>query len=145
MPPVPHRRPGQWRPTPGSRMSHPCLSCGACCAAYRVSMHWSEAEPALGGVVPVALTETFGPHMRSMLGTWAHSPRCVALQGTVGQDAHCSIYAQRPSACRELRMSWEDGTPNDQCDRARARHGLAPLTREEVDVALRLLPGSNER
>ena len=108
-------------------------------------MHWSEAEPSLGGVVPIALTETFGPHMRSMLGTWAREPRCVALQGTVGQDAHCGIYAQRPSACRELRMSWEDGTPNDQCDRARARHGLAPLTREEVDVALRLLPGSNER
>ncbi|HOC10952.1 MAG TPA: YkgJ family cysteine cluster protein, partial [Thermomonas sp.] len=21
---------------------HPCLSCGACCAYFRVSFHWSE-------------------------------------------------------------------------------------------------------
>ncbi|RBD00840.1 YkgJ family cysteine cluster protein, partial [Xanthomonas oryzae pv. oryzae] len=29
-------------------MAHPCLTCGACCAYFRVSFHWSEADPALG-------------------------------------------------------------------------------------------------
>lgn len=113
-------------------MSHPCLSCGACCAAYRVSMHWSEAEPTLGGAVPVALTETLGAHQRCMRGTWSEHPHCVALEGTVGTSVRCTIYEARPTPCRELRMSWEDGAPNPQCDRARARHGLPPLTAETV-------------
>lgn len=122
-------------------MQHPCLSCGACCAHYRVSLHWSEAEPEsgapdLGGRVPIALTETFGPHQRSMRGTWAKQPHCVALQGVVGTSVGCSIYDDRPSACRDLRMSWEDGGPNPQCGQARIAYGLAPLLREEVERAL---------
>ncbi|HWU69743.1 MAG TPA: YkgJ family cysteine cluster protein, partial [Pseudoxanthomonas sp.] len=36
---------------------HPCLSCGACCAIFRVSLHWSEADPEQGGRVPIELTE----------------------------------------------------------------------------------------
>ena len=27
---------------------HPCLTCGACCAHFRVSFHWSEADPDQG-------------------------------------------------------------------------------------------------
>lgn len=119
-----------------SRMSHPCLTCGACCAAYRVSMHWSEAEPSLGGQVPVELTETLGAHQRCMRGTWAERPHCIALDGTVGEHVHCRIYDVRPSPCRELRMAWEDGTPSPQCDRARALYGLPPLTPEDVARAL---------
>ncbi len=122
-------------------MPHPCLSCGACCAHYRVSLHWSEAEPEvgepdLGGRVPIALTETFGPHQRSMRGTWAKQPHCVALQGVVGTSVGCSIYDARPGACRDLRMSWDGGGPNPQCDQARIAYGLAPLTREDVERAL---------
>ncbi len=127
---APPRRPAL---RPESRMPHPCLSCGACCAAYRVSLHWSEAEPALGGVVPRDLTETVDPHRLCMRGTWAQEPRCIALEGTIGDAVRCTIYDARPSPCRELRMSWEDGTHSPQCDKARLRHGLPPLTREEVD------------
>ena len=115
-------------------MPHPCLSCGACCAHYRVSLHWSEADPAHGGRVPIELTETFGPHQRSLRGTGARQPHCIALEGTVGESVHCSIYDARPGACRELRMSWQDGTPNPQCDQARMAYGLAPLIREDVDA-----------
>ena len=113
-------------------MPHPCLSCGACCAAFRVSFHWSEADPALGGAVPVALTETLGAHQRCMRGTWAEHPHCIALEGAVGENVQCAIYDARPSPCRELQMSWEDGTHSPQCDRARARYGLAPLAPEDV-------------
>ena len=31
-------------------VEHPCRTCGACCAFFRVSFHWSEAAPALGGM-----------------------------------------------------------------------------------------------
>lgn len=110
---------------------HPCQACGACCAAFRVAFHWSEAAPALGGVTPVELTQPLDPHRVVMRGTCAEPIRCIALQGTPGVATGCSIYAHRPSPCRELRASWEHGRAEPQCDRARVRHGLAPLTRAD--------------
>ena len=104
-------------------------------------MHWSEAEPSLGGTVPVELTEVLDAHRRCMRGTWAERPHCVALAGTVGDAVSCTIYAARPSPCRELRMSWEDGGPNPQCDRARALYGLPPLTQDAVAAALGTVNG----
>ncbi|GIX35021.1 MAG: zinc/iron-chelating domain-containing protein [Lysobacteraceae bacterium] len=109
-------------------MAHPCLACGACCAHFRVAFHWSEAEPFLGGAVPAELTEKLDPHRLAMRGTQARRPRCVALAGEVGHAACCTIYPRRPSPCRELAPAWEAGAPSPQCDRARAAHGLPPLT-----------------
>ena len=108
-------------------MPNPCLECGACCAYYRVSFHWSESEPFLGGKTPAALTVQVAPHYAAMAGTQRQPPRCVALEGTVGRAAACSIYAERPSPCRELQASWVDGARSERCDRARAAHGLPPL------------------
>ena len=88
-------------------MSHPCLSCGACCATFRVSMHWSEADPALGGAVPAALTERLDAHQVCMRGTWEPAPRCVALDAVIGQYSRCTIHPQRPGACRQVQASWE--------------------------------------
>lgn len=107
---------------------HPCLRCGACCASFRVAFHWMEAESSVGGQVPAALTERLDPHRLVMRGTQTYRPRCVALQGTVGASTQCTIYPQRPSVCREVHPAWEAGRPNPQCDRARAVHGLPPLT-----------------
>ncbi|MFC5439279.1 YkgJ family cysteine cluster protein [Rhodanobacter ginsenosidimutans] len=112
-------------------MDHPCLRCGACCAHFRVAFHWSEAEPFLGGVVPAELTEKLDPHRLAMRGTYTAAPRCTALQGTVGEAAHCSIYPQRPSVCREVVPSWEFGAVSPQCDKARLAHGLAVLTPQD--------------
>jgi len=109
-------------------MTHPCLSCGACCAHFRVAFHWSEADPELGGSTPPGLAETLDPHRLVMRGTQSRAPRCIALQGEVGSDAHCGIYAARPSPCRDLVPAWENGQPSPQCDRARLAHGLEPLT-----------------
>lgn len=114
---------------------HPCQSCGACCSAFRVAFHWAEAEPALGGTTPAHLTSQLDPHRVAMLGTLAEPIRCVALRGVVGVAVHCTIYPDRPSPCRELSAAWERGEPSPQCDRARARHGLAPL--EPADWARR--------
>lgn len=108
--------------------AHPCLRCGACCT-LRVAFHWSEAAPELGGRVPVDLTEKLDAHRVVMRGTWGGSnTRCTALQGETGKSVHCAIYAQRPSPCRAFRAAWEDGQPSPDCDRARARHGLPPLS-----------------
>ena len=108
-------------------MPHPCLTCGACCATFRVGFHWSEAAPDLGGTVPPALVEPLDPHRVAMRGTWAKAPRCVALDAEIGVRARCSIHAVKPSVCREVAASWESGAPSAQCDKARIAHGMAPL------------------
>lgn len=109
-----------------SETLNPCISCGACCAHFRVSFYWTEADDA-GGQVPTELTEPLNLHMRNMLGTNQRIPRCVALEGEPGQCVSCRIYEQRPSPCREFAVSGENGELNPACDRARARYQLAPL------------------
>ena len=106
---------------------HPCLSCGACCAAFRVAFHWSECDDAPGGFVPAGLTQDLRNHERAMQGTDTISPHCVALAGEVGEATHCTIYAVRPSPCRAVQASWEFGTADPHCDRARARYNLPVL------------------
>ncbi len=108
-------------------MNHPCLRCGACCAFFRVAFHWSETETFLGGHVPPDLTVKLDPHRVAMRGTDQRLPRCVALAGMVGDETSCTIHALRPSVCRELAPSWEQGFHSPQCDRARQAHGLPVL------------------
>lgn len=99
---------------------NPCLTCGACCAAFRVSFYWAEGDER---GLPAALTERVNDWYACMRGTWAARPHCTALQGKVGKGTTCSVYAARPSPCREVE-------PGDlRCDQARAFHGLAPLPR----------------
>ncbi|NII09309.1 YkgJ family cysteine cluster protein [Oleiagrimonas sp. C23AA] len=112
-------------------MSHPCLRCGACCAHFRVAFHWSEADPFLGGTVPAELTEKLDPHRVVMRGTQSRSSHCVALEGTIGKAAGCSIHAIKPSVCRQVEPAWEFGRPSAQCEKARHAHGLVPLTPED--------------
>ncbi|MEQ1506596.1 MAG: YkgJ family cysteine cluster protein [Myxococcota bacterium] len=105
---------------PADGWIHPCLTCGACCAAFRVSFYW--AEP-----VPEERTVRISPFRAAMAGTEGHPPRCLALGGTIGERVGCVIYADRPSPCREFAPAWEDGAPNPRCDAARRSHGLDPL------------------
>ena len=102
-------------PAPGTL---DCQRCGACCAHFRVSFYWGEANDAPGGTVPAALTRSVNAHLRCMAGTEARPSRCVALAGDVGREVGCTIYAQRSSSCRELQPG------DDKCLRARAAHGL---------------------
>lgn len=107
--------------------ANPCIECGACCAHFRVSFHWSESDGALGGITPAELTTKITPHRVAMQGTCGASPRCVSLEGEIGRRATCTIYAQRPSPCREFQASWAGGVHSERCDKARAAHGLPPL------------------
>ena len=95
-----------------------CQQCGACCAYFRVSFYWAEADDAPGGTVPVHLTEPVGPLHRCMVGTGVKPARCTMLQGQLGSEVTCGIYEQRSSTCREL-------MPGDEkCLKARRHHGL---------------------
>jgi Fe-S-cluster containining protein len=98
-----------------------CQSCGACCASFRVSFHWSEADPALGGTVPPDLVEPAGFHFVSMRGTSVPGGRCECLRGELGREVSCSIYDARSSTCRDF------GEDPVRCDAARAAHGLPSL------------------
>ncbi len=99
---------------------HPCLSCGACCASFRVDFAVYELDD-MGGNVPAGLAVEVNDSTCRMRGTDHQPVRCAALTGTVGERAACGIYEWRPAPCREF----EEGS--DACDRARARHGMAPL------------------
>lgn len=106
---------------------HPCLQCGACCAHFRVSFYWAEADDASPGGVPAVLTRPLTPHLRAMRGTDQAQPRCVALRGEVGVSTLCDIHPLRSSTCRDFEASYERGHANPHCDAARARWCLPPL------------------
>lgn len=112
-------------------MNNPCMTCGACCAFYRASFYWAEADDATPGGVPVHLTGKLNHFRRFMIGLDGSTPRCTALEGAVGERVRCAIYANRPSVCRNLHASWLDGARNEKCDKARVAWGLPPL---EPDV-----------
>lgn len=99
---------------------HPCLTCGACCASFRVDFSVHEAEER-GGCVPDGLVVPVTDHTARMRGTDHASPRCAALTGQVGTRASCGIYEWRPSPCREFEAG------SEACNRARQRHHLPAL------------------
>ncbi len=107
---------------------NPCLQCGACCAHFRASFYWAEADDVTPDGVPVLLTEQLSPWRRVMIGTNQPKPRCIALEGTIGAEVHCTIHPRRASVCREFTPSWEQGAANPRCDSARAAWGLPPLS-----------------
>lgn len=100
-------------------MTHPCLTCGACCASFRVDFAVQELE-GCGGRVPAGLAAPITTYLCRMQGTDHRSPRCAALTGKVGEQAACGIYEWRPSPCREFAAG------SAACERARLRHGLPP-------------------
>ena len=103
---------------------HPCLRCGACCAAFRVDFSVQEVDTE-GGSVPAGLAVEVTASTARMRGTDHLPVRCAALTGRIGERAACGIYEWRPSPCREL----EPGS--DACAVARSRHGL-PVLRDPM-------------
>jgi len=104
---------------------NPCLTCGACCAHFRIVLHREEVDVSPGGYVPLKLTNRLNEHSFCMKGTDIYPPRCIALEGEVGQKVRCGIYDARPQVCREFNEYELDGTPNPSCFKLR---GLVPPT-----------------
>ena len=111
--------------------ANPCMACGACCVAFRVSFYWREADDATPGGVPADLCDDLNQFYRVMRGTNSIKLRCAALQGQAGIAVYCAIYERRASVCRAFAISWENGAPNELCDAARRAIGLQPLTPED--------------
>ncbi len=118
---------------------NPCITCGACCAHFRVSFYWAETDPARGGSVPEEWTEDVTGWIRCMRGTNQPHPHCAALEGSVGGLVRCRIYANRPSPCREFGIHVRAGkilasqSDLERCNRARAAYHLPPLDRARHD------------
>ncbi|UXH80418.1 YkgJ family cysteine cluster protein [Roseateles amylovorans] len=110
----------------GAGADNPCTRCGACCATFRVDFSRQELLSE-GGTVPDGLTVSLNDSLSRMRGTDHAQPRCAALTGKVGEHAGCGIYEWRPSPCREFGLRAPLGLGDEACNRARARHGLAPL------------------
>ena len=104
-----------------------CTACGACCATYRVSFGREELDETGCGCVPADLTERIDDRGVCMRGTASFSPRCVALQGTIGVRVACAIYDRRPSPCRAFARDAAAGHGDMACGDARRLHGLPPL------------------
>ncbi len=104
-------------------MSHPCLTCGACCATWSVQFDRAEVTAGLRRHVVAARTDR---HV-ILKGTEGDAPRCDALEGVVGHRTRCGLYRYRPTPCRDVRASYEDGVHDASCHEARVRHGLPPL------------------
>lgn len=114
-----------------SASPNPCVSCGACCATFRVSFYWAEADAL--NIAP-ELTEQVNAFYSCMAGTNQPQPRCHALTGKIGGPTSCQIYHQRPSPCHELQAG------EAKCNQARLRHGLSPIPTSP----LTLPPGAND-
>lgn len=111
---------------------HPCQSCGACCATYRVSFSQSELDTHSAGKVPVEVVDDPNQKTVSLTGTAKSGrPACAQLKGRIGQQVACQIYECRPSPCRNFKASFEDGLHRPRCDEARKAHGLKPLKRQD--------------
>ncbi len=101
-----------------------CQSCGACCVSFRVDFHPAELAGgafAWGEGVPLAMTLPVTPNIVRMRGTDDAPPRCIALAGQIGEAVNCTIYAGRPSPCREFDIE------HAACNRARQRCGLPAI------------------
>lgn len=108
--------------------TNPCITCGACCACFRTSFYWAESDLAIPDGVPHELTDHLQGHLLVMKGTDNRTPRCIALEGSIGGQVRCRIYEQRPTACRNFSPPQEEGTTvNERCNEARRKWGLLPF------------------
>ena len=93
-----------------------CLSCGACCAYFRVSFYWAEGIP-----MPEQYTEPLTAVYSCMQGTNQAQPYCVALEGKIGEQVSCAIYTVRSSSCKEVQIA------DEQCNKARRAYNMIPF------------------
>lgn len=109
--------------------NYDCLTCGACCASPSPGQSYVVVSDAdvrrLSGtglpILEFPVQDAEPPEMRRALATKA-DPRgtkvCLALGGCAGGINACSVYDQRPAACRAFEVG------GLFCQNARQRFGL---------------------
>lgn len=106
----------------------PCSSCGLCCSHFRVSFPVGEIDQQGSNInVPITFAVKLNDFRAVMKGT-EQGGRCVALEGECGKEGvKCSIYANRPSVCREFPVWDEQGKVNPKCNELREKHSLTKI------------------
>ncbi|MBK8262484.1 MAG: YkgJ family cysteine cluster protein [Nannocystis sp.] len=104
-----------------------CMRCGACCQNPPQNraegfLTYIEVSPRDAILKQPALVRRFvvagedgAPHLRLDA-----DGRCLALRGRIGGHVKCSIYAERPTACRRVQPD------SAECRRARAAFAMDP-------------------
>lgn len=106
--------------TPHLKSANPCKACGACCDHPEP---WSIVDLDLEDLDRVPLEMTV-PSWGQRVKMARVGNRCVALIGTVGVDARCSIYSNRPNVCR----NYDPAARRKECNDCRAPHSLPPIS-----------------
>jgi uncharacterized protein len=88
-----------------------CQSCGACCS-FKWSWPVLKRDRSDAVNIPKDMQREDYPLMKTT------DNRCTALIGNVGCNVSCSIYSDRPSACRSFTAG------SDLCKEARIAKGL---------------------
>jgi Fe-S-cluster containining protein len=103
-----------------------CQTCGACCVNPRESdtyllLDRADVRRLRRHRLPVVRAEE--AEGLAELGTKTNAQGlcvCVALRGRVGRRCACTVYRDRPHACREFRAG------SAECLRARREAGVGP-------------------
>ena len=88
-----------------------CQSCGACCS-HRWSWPILKKDRSDAINIPPNMVRDDYPLMKTTNG------KCIALEGQVGCKVSCTIYENRPNACKSFKAG------SDLCKEARSKAGL---------------------
>lgn len=102
-----------------------CMSCGACCSFFTVQCTKKDLEKLTEAQVVRKII--FFEKKVFMLGTERFKQRCQFLDGNVGEQVKCTIYEQRPQACRDFHIQLANDKINQRCNKARAHHNLTKI------------------
>lgn len=97
----------------------PCVSCGACCAYFKVEFS-RENNPQ----VPWQKIIIQKDKKAFMKGAEKFKGRCDSLLGNLGENCSCSIYENRPDVCAAFPVWLNNGKQNPKCIKAREHNGL---------------------
>ena len=78
--------------------------------------------------MPEHYTEPVTSVYSCMAGTNQKNPRCIALEGSIGEQVSCGMYL-RSSSCKEVQIA------DAQCNKARMAHNMIPFIQIEPDEA----------
>ena len=79
--------------------------------------------------MPEHYTEPVTSVYSCMAGTNQKNPRCIALEGSIGEQVSCGMYELRSSSCKEVQIA------DAQCNKARMAHNMIPFIQIEPDEA----------
>src|SRR5690606_937692 len=109
-----------------------CVTCGVCCALTLIApieKERNEGLPEFWEIFPDDAPDE--PPILRIMPRDAENGHCVNLDGEIGKKVGCSVYEDRPSACRDFEAG------SDRCREYRRMYGIEPQLSEEQAAAFR--------